>query len=66
VHDSRVRRITAITPDMVRPKPHDSTPGARRMIRQRRSRIERQYPHRELGGKSPDRERKPQRKKMRD
>jgi hypothetical protein len=40
VHDSRVRRIAAITPDMVRPKPHDFAPGARRMIRQRRSRIE--------------------------
>jgi hypothetical protein len=24
VHDANVRRIAAITPDMVRPKPHDS------------------------------------------
>jgi hypothetical protein len=36
VHDSRVRRIAAITPDIVCPKPHDSTPGAN----PRRSRIE--------------------------
>src|ERR1700682_2916557 len=28
VHDSRVRRIATITPDMVCPKPHDLTPGA--------------------------------------
>jgi hypothetical protein len=27
VHDSKVRRITAITPDMVGPKPHDSPTG---------------------------------------
>jgi hypothetical protein len=26
-HDSRVRRIATITPDMVCPKPHDFTPG---------------------------------------
>src|SRR5262249_35618458 len=26
VHDSRVRRITTITPDMVCPKPHDPSP----------------------------------------
>jgi hypothetical protein len=29
VHDSKVRRIDAITPDMVCPKPHDFAPGAR-------------------------------------
>src|SRR5207302_10284890 len=28
VHDSRVRRIATITPDMVCPKPHDFAPGA--------------------------------------
>jgi hypothetical protein len=28
VHDSRVRRIATITPDMVRPKPHDFAPDA--------------------------------------
>jgi len=28
VHDSMVRRIATITPDMVCPKPHDFTPGA--------------------------------------
>src|SRR5216110_1105074 len=28
VHDGRVRRIAAITPDMVCPKPHDFAPGA--------------------------------------
>src|SRR3954454_3666988 len=27
-HDSRVRRIATITPDIVRPKPHDFAPGA--------------------------------------
>jgi hypothetical protein len=27
VHDSRVRRIATITPDMVCPKPHDFSPG---------------------------------------
>jgi hypothetical protein len=34
VHDSRVRRIAAITPDMVCPKPHDSTPGASPAVRE--------------------------------
>ena len=29
VHDSKARRIDAITPDMVCPKPHDFAPGAR-------------------------------------
>ena len=55
VHDSKVRRIATITPDMVCPKPHDF--HARR-IPAVRSRIERQYPL--IGssaGKSPDRER---------
>jgi hypothetical protein len=27
VHDSKVRRIDTITPDMVCPKPHDFAPG---------------------------------------
>src|ERR1700709_1107394 len=61
VHDSKVRRIAAITSDMVRPKPHDCTPGAS----PHRSRIESQYPLRESAGKSPNRERKPHCKKMR-
>src|SRR3977135_2437672 len=61
VHDSKVRRIAAITSDMVRPKPHDSTPGAS----PHRSRIESQYPLRESPGKSPSRERKLHCKKMR-
>ncbi len=34
VHDSRVRRIAAITPDMVCPKPHDYTPGASPAVRE--------------------------------
>ena len=29
VHDSKVRRITATTPDMFAPKPHDDTPANR-------------------------------------
>src|SRR5258706_10065621 len=60
VHDRKVRRITAITPDMLGPKPHDSTTGV-----PHRSRIDRQYPHRESAGKSPDRERKQGCEKMR-
>jgi hypothetical protein len=34
VHDSKVRRIAAITPDMVCPKPHNSTPGATSAVRE--------------------------------
>jgi hypothetical protein len=34
VHDSKVRRIATITPDMVCPKPHDFAPGIQRKIRQ--------------------------------
>ena len=40
VHDSKVRRIAAITSDMVRPKPHDSATGAS----PRRSRINHNIP----------------------
>jgi hypothetical protein len=66
VHDSKVRRIDAITPDMVCPKPHDFAPGTRLNAKpvpiscrsRSGSRIERQYPQRESAGKSPDRERK--------
>ena len=53
VHDSKVRRIAAITPDMVYPKPHDLTPGEF----PRRARIKRQYRQGDSRGKSPDRER---------
>ena len=52
VHDNSVRRIDTITPDIVAPRPHEfarSDP--------RRTRIKRQYPHRDSSGKSPDRER---------
>jgi len=44
VHDSKVRRIAAITPDIIRPKPHvfPTSPS--------RSRIVRQYPLRESPG----------------
>ena len=34
VHDSKVRRIATITPDMVCPKPHDFTPGAFPAVRE--------------------------------
>jgi len=34
VHDSKVRRIAAITPDMVSPKPHDSTTGVQSTVRE--------------------------------
>jgi hypothetical protein len=51
VHDSK--RIAAITPDMVYPKPHDLKPGES----PRRARIKRQYRQGDLAGKSPDRER---------
>ena len=34
VHDSRVRRIAAITPDMVCPKPHESTTGIQSAVRE--------------------------------
>src|SRR4051794_25698998 len=61
VHDSKVRRIAAITPDISRPKPHDSAIGALR----RRPRIEAQYPLQESAGKSPNRERKGRGEKMR-
>src|ERR1700761_1261702 len=55
VHDSRVRRIDPNTPDIVCPKPktRDVRPCTCR------SRIKRQYPHRDSAVKSPDREREP-------
>src|SRR5882724_2512233 len=34
VHDSRVQRIAAITPDMVCPKPHDFTPRRSPAVRE--------------------------------
>jgi hypothetical protein len=34
VHDSRVRRIDTITPDMVCPKPHDITADANPAVRE--------------------------------
>ena len=34
VHDSKVRRITAITPDMFAPKPHDDTTGKSIAVRE--------------------------------
>jgi hypothetical protein len=34
VHDSKVRRITAITPDMFAPKPHDDTTGTSLAVRE--------------------------------
>src|SRR3954447_4481960 len=61
VHVSKVRRIAAITSDMVRPKPHDFAAGAS----PHRSRIDLQYPLREDAGKSPNRERKLHCRKMR-
>src|SRR5205085_11765546 len=64
VHDSSVRRIATITPDMVAPRPHKSTRPARTRLA-RRSRIETQYPQRESTGKSPDRERRTRHMKMR-
>src|SRR4051812_6955259 len=59
VHDSKVRRIAAITSDMVRPNRTTPRPALHR------SRIESQYPLRQEAGKSPNRERKLHCKKMR-
>src|ERR1700723_2078818 len=61
VHDSKVRRNAAITPDMIYPNPHDFGPGET----PRRARIKRQYRQGDSRGKSPDRERESCRQKMR-
>ena len=47
VHDSRVRRIAATTPDIICPRTHDCRPGVYPAVH----RSSREYPHRESAGR---------------
>jgi hypothetical protein len=62
VHDSKVRRNAAITPDMVYPNPHDLRLGES----PRRARISDNIAKETRGVQSPDRERESSHEKMRD
>jgi hypothetical protein len=62
VHDSKVRRNAAITPDMVYPNPHDLRLGES----PRRARISDNIAGETRRVQSPDRERESCRQKMRD
>jgi hypothetical protein len=62
VHDSKVRRNAAITPDMVYPNPHDLRLGES----PRRARISDNIANRTRRVQSPDRERESCHQKMRD
>src|SRR5580704_12257758 len=62
VHDSKVRRNAAITPDMVHPNPHDLRPSES----PRRARISDNIANETRRVQSPDRERESCQQKMRD